>query len=119
MTDTDRDDIVEKLANHKMLSGVPRAELEWIASHGTRRRLKPDEQLSAKGVPVAGMFVMFSGRFALFIDRGAGPQKFLEWTGNEITGALPYSRLNVAPGNAFALEPAEILVVPKECFGEL
>ncbi|HEY1251334.1 MAG TPA: ATP-binding protein [Thermoanaerobaculia bacterium] len=116
MTQTD---IVEKLAKHKMLAGVPRAELEWLAAHGTLRQLKTDEQLSAKGTPVSGMFVMFSGRFALFIDRGAGPQKFLEWSGDEITGALPYSRLNVAPGNAYALEPAEVLFVPKECFGEL
>jgi signal transduction histidine kinase len=119
MTDDDRAAILDKLAKHKMLAGVPRPELEWLAAHGTLRHLKPDDKLSTKGTPVAGMWVMFSGRFALFMDRGAGPQKFLEWNGDEITGALPYSRLSVAPGNAYALEPAEVLFVPRECFGEL
>jgi|KBSSwiStaDraftv2_1062776.scaffolds.fasta_scaffold02112_3 signal transduction histidine kinase len=116
---TDSTDLVERLAQHKLLASVPREELAWLAAHGTLRRLEPGEQLSAKGTPVAGMFVMFAGRFALFIDRGSGPQKLLEWSGNEITGALPYSRLAVAPGNAFALEPGEILFVPKEIFPEL
>src|SRR5689334_19650055 len=116
---TDSTDLVERLAQHKLLASVPREELAWLAAHGTLRRLEPGEQLSAKGTPVAGMFVMFAGRFALFIDRGSGPQKLLEWSGNEITGALPYSRLAVAPGNAFALEAGEILFVPKEIFPEL
>jgi signal transduction histidine kinase len=65
------------------------------------------------------MYVMFSGRYALFMDRGAGPQKFLEWSGSEVTGALPYSRLAVAPGNALAMESGEVLFVPKEHFREL
>lgn len=116
---TDSDDIVARLARHKLLAGVPREELEWLAAHGTLRKLEPGEQLSTKGMPVSSMYVMFSGRFALFIDRGAGPQKFLEWTGDEITGALPYSRLSVAPGNAISLEHGEILHVPKECFRDL
>src|SRR5215471_2438871 len=116
---TDSNDIVDRLAQHKLLVGVPREELEWLAAHGTLRKFGPGEQLSTKGAPVAGMFVMFSGRYALFVDRGAGPQKMTEWGGEEVTGALPYSRLAGAPGNSFALEPGEILFVPKECFSEL
>src|SRR5262252_5574555 len=112
-------DIVDRLAQHKILGAAPREELAWLATHGTLRRLEAGEQLSTKGAPVAGMFVMFSGRFALFVDRGTGPQKFTEWSGHEVTGALPYSRLAGAPGNSFALEPGEILFVPRECFGEL
>jgi len=116
---TDSTDIVDRLAQHKILGAAPREELAWLATHGTLRRLEAGEQLSTKGAPVAGMFVMFSGRFALFVDRGTGPQKFTEWSGHEVTGALPYSRLAGAPGNSFALEPGEILFVPRECFGEL
>ena len=36
-----------------------------------------------------------------------------------MTGALPYSRLAVAPGNAFAMEAGEVFFVPKEHFREL
>ena len=112
-------DIVDRLTKHPLLGSAPRAELEWLAAHGTLRRMEAGDQLSTKGNPVSAMYVMFSGRFALFMDRGSGPQKFLEWSGSEVTGALPYSRLAVAPGNAFAMEPGEILFVPKECFRDL
>ena len=116
---TDSSDIVDRLAQHKIVGAAPREELAWLAAHGTLRRLEAGEQLSTKGAPVAAMYVMFSGRFALFVDRGAGPQKLLEWGGQEVTGALPYSRVAGAPGNAFALDPGEVLVVPRDCFGEL
>ena len=112
-------DIVDRLAQHKILGAAPREELAWLAAHGTLRHLEMGEQLSTKGAPVAGMFVMFSGRYALFVDRGAGPQKLLEWGGQDVTGALPYSRLAGAPGNSFALEPGEMLFVPRECFDEM
>jgi signal transduction histidine kinase len=116
MTDND---IVDRLTQHPILGAAPRAELEWLAAHGTLRRLEAGAQLSTKGAPVAAMYVMFSGRYALFMDRGAGPQKFLEWSGSEVTGALPYSRLLVAPGNAIAMETGEVFFVPKEHFREL
>jgi signal transduction histidine kinase len=116
MTDTD---LVDRLAKHPVLGAAPRAELEWLAAHGQLRRLEAGAQLSTKGQPVSAMYVMFSGRYALFMDRGAGPQKFLEWSGSEVTGALPYSRLAVAPGNALAMESGEVLFVPKEHFREL
>jgi signal transduction histidine kinase len=116
MTDND---LVDRLTKHPILGAAPRAELEWLAAHGTLRRMEAGDQLSTKGNPVAAMYVMFSGRFALYMDRGAGPQKFLEWSGGEVTGALPYSRLAVAPGNAFAMEAGEVFFVPKEWFPEL
>ena len=116
---TDSTDIVDRLTQHKVLGAAPREELAWLAAHATLRRLEANEQLSSKGAPVTGMFIMFSGRYALYIDRGAGPQKMLEWGGQDVTGALPYSRLAGAPGNSFAVEPGEMLFVPRECFAEL
>ncbi len=116
---TNSSDIVDRLAQHKILGAAPREDLVWLAEHGTLRRFQEGEQLSTKGAPVLGMFVMFSGRFALFVDRGAGPQKLLEWGGEEVTGALPYSRVAGAPGNSFCLEPGEMLFVPRECFDEM
>jgi signal transduction histidine kinase len=112
-------DLVDRLTKHPILGSAPRAELEWLAAHGTLKRLEAGDQISTKGNPVVAMYVMFSGRYALYMDRGSGPQKFLEWSGSDVTGALPYSRLATAPGNAFAMEPGDVLFVPKESFPEL
>jgi signal transduction histidine kinase len=117
-------DLVDRLAEHRTLGGAPRIELEWLAAHGTIRTLNTGEVLSAKGVEVEALYIILSGRLALFVDRGAGLNKVIEWRGGDVGGLLPYSRLMTPPGNSSALEPLEILAIPRahlramtqECF---
>ena len=107
-------DLVDRLANHRTIGGAPRSELEWLAAHGHLRHLEIGESLSEKGAPVQGMFVMLSGRAAIFVDRGGGLHKLSEWGGGEVTGLLPYSRLVTAPGRSEVQEPGDVFVVPRE-----
>jgi len=76
--------LVQRLAAHAMLGGVPREELEWLAAHGTLRVLAPGEILSPKGVRVEQMSIILSGHVAMMVDRGAGPRKTREWRGGEV-----------------------------------
>jgi signal transduction histidine kinase len=107
-------DLVDRLANHRTVGAAPREELEWLAAHGSVRRFEVGGVLSAKGAPVEGLFVMLSGHLNLIVDRGAGPYKLFEWRGGDVGGVLPYSRLVNSPGQSFAEEPSEVLVVPRE-----
>ena len=75
--------------------------------------------MSAKGAAVQALYILLSGRLALFVDRGSGPNKIIEWRAGDVGGLLPYSRLTVAPGNSIALEPVEILAIPNEHFREM
>jgi signal transduction histidine kinase len=109
-------DLIDRLAEHKTLSAAPRAELEWLVAHGSIRKLNTGELLSVKGVQLEALHTILSGRLALFIDHGAGPNKLVEWSEGDVTGLLPYSRLVTPPGNVSALEPAEILAIPREHF---
>ncbi len=117
-------DLIDRLSEHRTLGGAPRSELEWLAAHGTMRRLNTGEVLSVKGVPVEALYIILSGRLALFVDRGAGLNKIMEWRGGDVAGLLPYSRLTTPPGYSSALEPVEILAIPRaylramaqECF---
>jgi hypothetical protein len=84
-------EIVDQLAEHKMLGGVARAELEWLAAHGFLRELKTGELTAEKGKPIEGMWIVLKGRLAIFVDRGAGPKKMMEWRAGEVSGMLPYS----------------------------
>jgi CRP-like cAMP-binding protein len=103
------DDLVDQLARHRTLGRAPREELAWLVSHGSLRHMNEGEILTAKGTAVTGMFIVLSGRIAIFVDRGAGPQKMLEWRGGDVTGLLPYSRLTSPPGDTIAQEPTEVL----------
>lgn len=119
MGPTDLTNLVDRLAEHKTLGGAPRAELAWLAANGTFRRLDTDEILTHKGVQVEWLHILLSGRVAMFVDRGSGPQKAIEWHPGEVSGILPYSRLSSPPGDAIAQEPTEVLSVPRACMQAL
>src|SRR5580698_4326256 len=112
-------DLIDRLAEHKTLGAVSRTELAWLVAHGTLQKLNAGEVLSVKGAQVEALYIILSGRLALFVDRGAGPTKIAEWSEGDVTGMLPYSRLVAPPGDSRAAEPVEILVVSRGCFREM
>ncbi len=112
-------DLIERLARHKTLGSAPREELAWLVAHGSLRRLEAGELLAQRGKAVDAMHVVLSGRVALFLDRGAGPHKMLEWREGDVTGMLPYSRLVKPPGDAIVQEPLEILSVHRDQLREM
>src|SRR5262245_25868938 len=107
-------DLVERLAGHKTLGNAPPDELAWLAAHGTLRQLKQGEVLSPKGVQVEGMFIVLEGHVAIFVDRGAGRHKIIEWRTGDVAGMLPYSRLVSPPGDSVALEPSTIVAIHRD-----
>ena len=107
-------DLVDRLAEHKILGEAPREELAWLASHGTLRQLTAGYVLTPKGTLPEGLFVVLSGRLAMFVDRGAGMKKVMEWRAGEVTGLLPYSRMVGPPGDSTAQEPTEVLAVHRD-----
>jgi signal transduction histidine kinase len=112
-------DIVERLSQHKLIGSAPRKELEWLAQHGFIRNGEPGDLVSHKGLPVDGMYVLFTGRLALFVDRGAGPVKLVEFQGGDVTGMLPYSRLVNAPGDSIIQERMEAFELHRDHIPEM
>jgi signal transduction histidine kinase len=112
-------ELIERLTQHKTLGAVPREELMWLAEHSEFRSCAVGEMISHKGEPVEGMYVILSGRLALFVDRGGGASKMAEWGGGEVTGMLPFSRLGNAPANSIVQEPLEMVVLHRDLLREL
>ena len=108
--------LVDRLAAHKTLGAAPREELTWLAEHGTLRHLVPGDVLSSPGTTVESLFVMLSGRVAMFVERGGGRHKAMEWREGAVLGVLPYSRMTSPPGGSVAQEPSTILAVHRDHF---
>jgi signal transduction histidine kinase len=106
-------DLVDRLAGQKTLGAAPREELEWLAAHGFVRQLEAGEVLSSKDRPVEGMFVVLSGRVAIYVERGTGRHKIMEWREGDVTGVLPYSRMVSPPGDSIAQESTAVLEIPR------
>jgi signal transduction histidine kinase len=112
-------DLVDRLAQHKTLGAAPREELAWLAAHGTLQQMTAGDTVAVKGHPVEGLYVILSGYVAIFVDRGAGRHKVMEWRAGDVTGVLPYSRMTNAPGDSIVQEPTEVLKVPSACLTDM
>jgi signal transduction histidine kinase len=60
------------------------------------------------------MFVILAGRVVIYVDRGAGPQKLIEWQDGDVAGLLPYSRVVSPPGDSVVQEPTEVLLIARD-----
>jgi signal transduction histidine kinase len=116
---SDVTDLIDRLAAHKTLGAAPREELAWLAAHGTLREYATGDVVTPKGARIEAMFVLLSGRIAIFVDRGAGLQKMMEWRAGEITGMLPFSRVVAPPADSTAQEPTVVFAVPRDDLREM
>jgi signal transduction histidine kinase len=114
-----REQMTARLKEHRTLGVVPRAELDWVAERGFMRRFETGDMLARAGTPMEGIHVIFTGHLAIYVDRGEGRHKVMEWRGGDVSGQLPYSRMKGPPGDTFAEEPSELLTLPREHIPEL
>jgi signal transduction histidine kinase len=112
-------ELAARLREHRLLGAVPPEELAWVAAHGYVRHFEVGDLLAPHDTPVEGLHIILSGHLAIYVNRGDGRHKVLEWLGGDVSGLLPYSRMKSSPGDVVAEQPSEALTVPKEHFPEL
>lgn len=110
------EDLVDRLAKHRMLGAAPHAELEWLAAHASLRHLDTGDVLTAKDARAEGLHIVLAGRIAIFVDRGAGLNKIMEWREGDVMGLLPYSRMVSPPGDTVAQEPSAVICIHRDHF---
>jgi signal transduction histidine kinase len=115
----DESALLERLTSHRTLGGAPLEELRWLAGHATVHPIAPGDVITRAGSPVTHLYVVLSGRFAIHVDHGYGRRKVMEWSGGDVGGLLPYSRLTKPPGEAVVSEAGDVLMVEGEHFPEM
>jgi signal transduction histidine kinase len=117
-----REELLRRLAAHRLTGDIPQREREWIAAHGMTRHVRVGELISSPRETLDELMILLSGHFVVFYrDRGgSGMRKVIEWTGGEdVTGLLPYSRLTVPPGEGRVAEEGDMVTVHKDHFPEM
>ena len=104
-------ELLDRLTRHRVLASLPPDQIAWVAQHGTLRRLAPGDVLTAKDGKVEGLHVVLDGHISIYVDRGAGRRKIMEWRGGDVLGLMPYSRLVSPPGDVAAEEPSDVFTV--------
>ena len=113
------DAVVELLKAHRTLGNAPLSELRWLAENGDFQRLEAGRALYHLGERIPSLLVVFSGFVDIRVERGGVWRTVMEWRGGDVTGVLPYSRMQGAPGESFVHEPVAALSLPRERFPEL
>ena len=106
--------VVARLAEHRTIGSAPKDELFWLATHGELIQFAAGDVLASPLGPVAGMYILLSGRISLHLIRSGTRHKLAEWRAGDVTGLLPYSRLTTPPGDTVVEEPTEMLLMRRE-----
>jgi len=112
-------DLLERLAQHRTLGDVPAAELHWLVDHSEFKHTPRGDFAIRKGDRPETLWIILSGHLAIYVDRGFGPRRVMEWRGGDVTGFMPYSRLVASPGDVISLDPSDLLLINHADFPEL
>src|SRR6478736_1733655 len=104
------DDPVDSLASFPVFAPVPRAELEWLGARGNVRHLEPGAILVEAGSAIEEMWIILAGRVAVHVQKGGSWRTFYDLEPGRVLGAMPFSRVRVAPAR-LAVEDDTIVFV--------
>jgi CRP/FNR family transcriptional regulator len=105
----------EALASVTLFRALDEARRAEIASIASRRRVGRDELIFAEDEPAKGMYAILAGRVKVFKAGPEGKEQILRiWEPGEIFGEAPALWGGYYPASAMALEPGELLWIPRD-----
>ena len=114
-----RAELVERLANLKILKTVPRDELEWLVDHGRVEQWAAGKVFRPHDKELPGLAIVLTGSLAIHVERMGIHRRVMQWHDGDLTGALPYSRMVNPPGDTVVHEDLEAFTVDREHFREI
>ncbi len=108
----------QDLRRISVFSDLPEDQLAWLAQQGEDIHAEPGEILLREGDPAEHMFVFFEGEFQGRSERVSDGRFFIAHAG-DVTGLLPFSRLQVFQGTGRAVTPVRVGRFHKRIFQEM
>ncbi|PWS30412.1 ATP-binding protein [Pedobacter paludis] len=101
--------LLQQLLNFESFSTVPHHQLNWLIKHSKIRKFEGGAFVGIQGKKIDGPHFLIKGNILMFMYRGNEKQDLLTLETGDIFGYLPYSRSDIAPLNALALDQVEVL----------
>jgi CRP/FNR family transcriptional regulator len=113
-------EIVKCIAEVSLFNGLPKAQLEKLATVVLNKTLKRGQAVFSEGDEASGFYVMLSGRAKVFKLSSEGKEQILHIIGpGEPFGEVPMFAGEQFPANAETIEECRILFFPRADFMEL
>ena len=114
---------IQELKTVVSLKDIPENVLQWILDHSEYREYRDGTAIRKVGEAQDEMFILLEGTVSFYMDVN-GKQVYYFTFGNDtatggISGLLPYSRMKVSPGYAYAVGTVRSLALHKQYFPEL
>jgi signal transduction histidine kinase len=93
-------------------------ELAWLAEACVERVLAPGQAASEEGDPADELYVILEGEMQFRQENAPDGRIFMAEAG-EVTGILPFSRMESYPGTLRAMVPTRLASLHKDRFGEM
>ena len=114
---------IADLRKIKILSDLPDEVIQWLLDHGRYVRYAENDVIVKSGQPIDDMSFILKGSYIFYIEsQGRVISTVIFKSGEkltEVSGLLPYSRMKVSPGTAFAGEETIALAIHKKHFHEM
>jgi signal transduction histidine kinase len=110
---------VGMLRQISVFQDLPEDDLEWLADQGEDILLEPDEPLFNEGDGADYMFVFFEGEVRLRREMSGSNARTFTMGAGDITGMLPYSRLQYYMGTGRATVRTRVARFHKQIFPEM
>ena len=94
-------------------------QLQWLIDHGEAIRLDVDDRIIEPGDPALHMLIMLEGEGHVYRQEGGHRKLFVMLRQGDVSGLLPYSRLERYQGWGVAVEPMRVLQIHKDHFPEM
>ena len=113
------DSDLDTLVSFPLFASVPRAELEWLGARGDVHRLVPGPTPWDIGSSIDEMWIMLAGRAAVHVQKGASWRKLFDSGAGSVLGAMPFSRMRVAPARLVIEDDALVIALGRSHFPDL
>lgn len=102
-----------------LLADLPIETLEWLLAHGEQREFVGGQTIMQPGDPAEFMVMVFEGGIQFYAIRNGNREPIFRVEAGQVSGVLPYSRLQVIAGLSVAIGETVVLLLHRRHFPEL
>src|SRR5271165_7316854 len=103
----------------KVFADLPEDQLEWFIGQAEEVWAEPGDVLFREGEPANHMYVIFEGEMQGRVQRPGGDLRIYLAGAGDVTGLLPFSRLQTYGGTGRAADRIHLALIHRSVFPEM
>ncbi|HAH51683.1 MAG TPA: histidine kinase [Balneola sp.] len=110
---------VQKLHSFPQFENVPLDQLDWLVENSRICTYMTDERIMEPGTAVDKMFIILESRIRIQLPRGSSFTSIGDFVTGDISGRLPFSRMQSTLAHLVVMEDTTILETHEDLFVEI